>query len=290
VEGNVSVVPISVVIPALNAERFIAEAIGSVHAQTLKVSEIIVVDNGCTDRTAQIASDLGAIVVDEQQRGLSRARNAGLRRCAQKWIALLDSDDLWDAQKLEAQWAAIQACPDAGLVACYFRLIEDGAVFLENTAEVSEERWAGYGGRIIKNECSYFPKTERDFFPRFLPSCSDALIRSDVFATVGLFDETVLHNEDFEFFMRVLARYPLAIVEKTLISCRRHDAKHSLNLRAMRDSSFSIVNHMLQHPEKYPAGGPEVYRDRLKKNFLTVERAMQGERDSDQKKSGTLVG
>jgi glycosyltransferase involved in cell wall biosynthesis len=77
-----SVVPISVVIPALNAERFIAEAIESVHAQTLKVSEIIVVDNGCTDRTAQIASELGAIVVDEQQRGLSRARNAGLRRRA----------------------------------------------------------------------------------------------------------------------------------------------------------------------------------------------------------------
>jgi glycosyltransferase involved in cell wall biosynthesis len=285
-----SVVPISVVIPALNAERYIAEAIGSVHAQTLKVSEIIVVDNGCTDRTAQIASDLGAIVVNEKQRGLSRARNAGLRRCAQKWIALLDSDDLWDAQKIEAQWAAIQACPDAGLVACYFRIVEDGAVILENTHEVSEQRWAGYSGRIIKNECSYFPKIEQDFFPRFLPSCSDALVRSDVFATVGLFDETVLHNEDFEFFMRVLARYPLAIVEKTLISCRRHDAKHSLNLRAMRDSSFSIVSHMLQHPEKYPAGGPEVYRDRLKKNFLTVERALQEKRDSDQKKSGRLAG
>ena len=285
-----TVVPISVVIPALNAERFIGEAIESVHAQTLKVSEIIVVDNGCTDRTAQIAADLGAIVVNEQQRGLSRARNAGLRRCSQKWIALLDSDDLWDAQKIEAQWAAIQTCPDAGLVACYFRIIEAGAVVLENTPEVSEERWAGYAGRIIKNECSYFPKIEQDFFPRFLPSCSDAVVRSDVFANVGLFDETVLHNEDFEFFMRVLARYPLAIVEKTLISCRRHDAKHSLNLRAMRDSSFSIVSHMLQHPEKYPVGGPEVYRDLLKKNFLTVERALQEKRDSDQEKSGSRAG
>ena len=277
-----TVLPISVVIPALNAERFIAEAIGSVHAQTLGVSEIIVVDNGSTDRTAQVAGALGAKVVGEEQRGLSRARNAGLRQCTQEWIALLDSDDRWDARKIEAQWAAIQACPEAALVACYFRIIEDGAVILEDPAEVSTQRWAGYHGRVIKDECSYFPKIEQDFFPRFLPSCSDALIRRDVFATVGLFDETVLYNEDFEFFMRVLARYPLALVEKTLISCRRHEQKHSYNLEGMRRSSFSIINYMLQHPEKYPAGAPQVFRDRLKQNFLTVERALHEQRKSQQ--------
>ena len=271
-------VPVSVVIPALNAERFIGEAIESVHAQTLKVSEIIVVDNGCTDGTAQIASELGATVVLEEQRGLSRARNAGIRQSTQEWIALLDSDDQWDAEKMERQWAAAQAYPDAGVVACYFRVIKDGLVTLENTDEVSEQRWDGYHGRVIDEDCSYFPRIEQDFFPRFLPSCSDALLRRDVFANVGLFDETVLYNEDFEFFMRVLARYPLAIVEKTLISCRSHDQKHSLNLQGMRESLFSIVNYMLQHPEKYPTGGPQVYRDLLKKNFLTVERALHKNR------------
>jgi glycosyltransferase involved in cell wall biosynthesis len=270
--------PVSVVIPALNAERFIGEAIESVHAQTLKVSEIIVVDNGSTDRTAQLASKLGAKVVLEEQRGLSRARNAGIRCCSQAWIALLDSDDLWDAEKLELQWAAVQTHPDAGVVACYFRVIEDGLVIADHTVEVAEERWDGYHGRVLDGDCSYFPKIGQDFFPRFLPSCSDALLRRDVFATVGLFDESVLHNEDFEFFMRVLARYPLAIVEKTLISCRRHERKHSLNLEGMRKSLFSVVNYMLQHPEKYPAGGPQVYRDLIKKNFLTVERALQEKR------------
>jgi len=274
-------VPVSVVVPALNAERFIGQAIESVHAQTLKVSEIIVVDNGCTDRTARIAAELGAKVVEEEQRGLSRARNAGIRQCTQEWIALLDSDDLWDAAKMEQQWAAAQAYPDAGVVACHFRVIEDGQVILENTDEVSEQRWDGYQGRVIGEHCSYFPKIEQDFFPRFLPSCSDALLRRAVFATVGLFDETVLYNEDFEFFMRVLARYPLAIVEKNLISCRRHDQKHSFNLQGMRESVFSIVNYMLQHPEKYPDGGPQVYRELLKKNFLTVERALH---------KGTKVG
>jgi glycosyltransferase involved in cell wall biosynthesis len=278
--------PISVVIPALNAERFIGEAIASVHAQTLNVSEIIVVDNGCTDRTAQIASELGAVVIEERKRGLSRARNAGIRHSTQPWIALLDSDDLWDVRKIEHQWAVIQACPDAGLIACYFRVIEDGSVIRESSAEESQQRWANYrGGVILNDDYRYFPKVEPDFFPRFLPSCSDAMLRRDVFSAVGLFDEDVLYNEDFEFFMRVLARYPLAIVEKTLISCRRHDQKHSWNLQGMRDAVFAVVNYMLEHPEKYPAGGPQVYRDRLKKNFLTVERALKEHRDSKQKKS-----
>jgi len=269
------VAAISVVIPALNAERFLAEAIRSVHAQTLNVAEIIVVDNGSSDRTAEIASELGAVVVAEETRGLSRARNAGIRRSSEPWIALLDSDDLWDARKIELQWAAIEACPDAGLIASYFRVIEDDAVILENTDEVSAERWAGYQGRVIVGDvCSYFPKIEQDFFPRFLPSCSDALIRREVFDGVGLFDEDVPYNEDFEFFLRALARYPLAIVEQNLISCRRHDRKHSFNLDGMRDSLFAVVNYMLQHPDKYPAGAPQVYRDRIKKNFLITEQAL----------------
>ena len=273
-----TVVPVSVVIPALNAERFIGEAIESVHAQTLRVSEIIVVDNGCEDRTAQIAAELGAVVIKEEHRGLSRARNAGIRECKHEWIALLDSDDLWDTRKLESQWAAIQEHPEAGMVACYLRVIENGKVILENTKETDEQRWLGYDGRIVGHNCSYFPGIEKDFFPRFLPSCSDALLRREVFSTVGLFDESVLYNEDFEFFVRVLARYSLAIVEHTLISCRRHDQKHSFNLQGMRDGVFAVVSHMLQHPEKYPAGAPEVYRDRLKKNFLTIERALHEKR------------
>ncbi|HEV7745009.1 MAG TPA: glycosyltransferase family 2 protein [Pyrinomonadaceae bacterium] len=282
-----AVLPISVLIPALNAERFLGEAIASVRAQTRQVAEIIVVDNGCTDRTAQIAADLGAIVVAEAQRGISSARNAGLRRCTGQWIALLDSDDQWDAEKIELQWAAIQACPDAGIVSCYFRIVEDGAVILENTGEQAEQRWAGYSGRTLRKECSYFPKIGGDFFPRFLPSCSDALLRREVFATVGLFDETILYSEDFEFFMRVLARYPLAIVEKTLISCRRHDQKHTRNLRAMRDATFSIANYMMQHPEKYPAGIPQAFRDRLKHSFSTIEHALHKQEEMDRQNSGT---
>jgi glycosyltransferase involved in cell wall biosynthesis len=272
-------VPVSVVIPALNAERFIAEAIESVQAQTLGVAEIIVVDNGCTDRTVNIAAKLGAKIIAEPEVGLSRARNAGIRASSQSWIALLDSDDLWDKNKLEKQWIAAKMHPNAGMVACYFRVIENGTVLIENSEETARERWLGYGDREVGADCSYFPKVRADFFPRFLPSCSDVLIKREVFDAVGMFDEAVKYNEDFEFFTRVLARYPFALVEETLISCRRHDRKHSRNTQAMRDAQFAVVNYMLQHKEKYPPGAPEVYRDRLKQHFLIVERAMQEARN-----------
>jgi predicted glycosyltransferase involved in capsule biosynthesis len=166
---------------------------------------------------------------------------------------------------------------------------QDDVVILEESAVVAQQRWRGYRGSMTVSEnCTFFPKVEADFFPRFLPSCSDVLLRRDVFSIAGMFDEEIIYNEDFEFFVRVLARCSLAIVEKTLISCRRHGQKRSFNLQGMRDSVFAIVNYMLKHPEKYPAGAPQVYRDRLKKNFLTVERALQEQRESDQKTSNQV--
>src|SRR5712691_9803637 len=108
--------PISVVIPAYNAESFIAEAIQSVHAQTLKVAEIIVVADDCTDRTAQIAAELGATVLEQKRRNMAAGLNLGVNASTQPWIALLDADDFWDQNKIALQWKqwkAIQSCPAA---------------------------------------------------------------------------------------------------------------------------------------------------------------------------------
>jgi hypothetical protein len=100
------------------------------------------------------------------------------------------------------------------------------------------------------------------------------LLRHDVFSTVGFFDEEILFCEDIEFFLRVIARYPLAIVEKTLVQFRRHERKHSFHFQEMRTGLFFVVNKMLKHREQYPDGVPEVYRDLLKKHFLVAERGL----------------
>jgi glycosyltransferase involved in cell wall biosynthesis len=272
-------VPVSVIIPALNAEDFIRAALESVHAQTLGVAEIILVDNGCTDCTPQIAKEMGARIIRREKRGISAARNAGIMASRQQWIALLDADDEWDEQKIERQWSLIEACPEAGIVSCDFSLMRDGLVIEQITEELLRKRWQGYSGRQAVGEHSvYIPQIESDFFFRFFPSPSTVMLRRDVFERVGLFDEEVLYSEDFEYFMRVFARYPLAIVELPLVRHSQHARKHSLHLDEMRNGSFAVVTKMLERPELYPPGAGELFRERFKSSFLHVERSIAGKK------------
>jgi glycosyltransferase involved in cell wall biosynthesis len=110
--GNISV---SAVIPAFNAELTISDAIHSVLAQTYEIAEIIVVDDGSTDRTAEIAAEFPRTrVIRQPNKGCGAARNTAVRAASGEWIALLDSDDLWFPRKTEVQLACIT--PDAGVI------------------------------------------------------------------------------------------------------------------------------------------------------------------------------
>jgi glycosyltransferase involved in cell wall biosynthesis len=104
---------ISVVIPAHNGEQFLREAIESVLTQTLAATEIIVVDDGSSDGTPQIAKAYDSVRYHHQeQSGAAVARNAGAKIASSQWIAFLDADDVWLPNKLERQAAACQADPD----------------------------------------------------------------------------------------------------------------------------------------------------------------------------------
>src|SRR6266571_3746361 len=100
---------ISVAIPAHNAERFFEAAIRSAQAQSLKPAEIIVAADACTDRTSQIAAELGAKVFELNRRSMAAALNVAVKAGAQPWIAFLDADDIWEAEKLAWQFKAIDS-------------------------------------------------------------------------------------------------------------------------------------------------------------------------------------
>ena len=105
---------VSVVIPAFNAARYLGAALGSVLAQTLPPAEIVVVDDGSTDDTAQIAQAFpGVRLVPRDHGGIAAARNAGVAATSAHWIAFLDADDLWLPDKLERQFARIAESPGA---------------------------------------------------------------------------------------------------------------------------------------------------------------------------------
>ncbi len=98
----------SVVMIAYNAERFVGEAVGSVFAQTVLPSEVVVIDDGSTDATAAIAAaDPRVTVLRRPHEGISASRNAGIAACRCQHLAFLDADDVWLPRKLELQLAAL---------------------------------------------------------------------------------------------------------------------------------------------------------------------------------------
>lgn len=105
---------ISCIIPCYNAERFLAEALDSVFAQSLPVSEVIVVDDGSTDRSADVAARHAGRVryISQSNAGPAAARNRGVELTAGEFIAFLDADDVWHPQKLERQMARFDARPE----------------------------------------------------------------------------------------------------------------------------------------------------------------------------------
>jgi glycosyltransferase involved in cell wall biosynthesis len=112
---------VSVVIPAYNAEQSIRQAIDSVLNQTLQPNEIIVVDDGSTDHTAEIAKSYPEIsYVFQENGGVSAACNTGIKNVKNRWIAFIDSDDIWLPQKLELQISLLQRNPNLKWVMCNY--------------------------------------------------------------------------------------------------------------------------------------------------------------------------
>jgi glycosyltransferase involved in cell wall biosynthesis len=122
---------VSVVVPAWNAEKTLAQTLQSAAAQTYEKLEILIVDDGSTDSTAHIAerfcaSDPRARLIRQPNGGQSSARNRGIEEARGAWIAPLDADDLWHPEKIERQLQTFaEAPPDVGLVYCWYRLIDE---------------------------------------------------------------------------------------------------------------------------------------------------------------------
>lgn len=195
-------VRISVIVPTYNRRQAVLRAIRSVQAQTRAVHETIVVDDGSSDATAQAVRDTfpGVTIVTQEQRGVSAARNRGIVDAHGDWIAFLDSDDEWLPHKLDRQLEALAEAPGV-------RLCHADEIWVRNGRRVNpKHRHAKAGGWI---------------FRRCLPLCcvspSAALVRRDVFDSVGLFDETLPVCEDYDLWLRICSREPVAFVDEPLI-------------------------------------------------------------------------
>ena len=192
----------SVVIPTYNRAHTLAKALDSVLQQSLPADEIIVVDDGSIDNTASLIVQAYPQVryCHQSNRGVSAARNRGIKMARQPWIALLDSDDRWQADKLAQQARVIESNPDCVLSHC-------------------DEIWIRNGTRV--NPMNKHKKMGGDIFEHCLPLCcvspSAAVIRRDVLLQLGLFDESLPACEDYDLWLRLCARYAVHFIEQALI-------------------------------------------------------------------------
>jgi glycosyltransferase involved in cell wall biosynthesis len=204
---------VSVVMPAFNVAPYIGAAIDSVLAQTFDDFELIVVDDGATDESAAIAQEKAAgdpriHVVRQKNRGLSAARNTALRLSAGDVIAILDSDDLWAPDYLEAQMAILDAHPEVDIVTSNAFLL-GSRLHGQPARPCPDNRPLPDLTSILQDETAVFIMS---------------VFRRRVYETIGGFDESMRSNEDYDYWLRAAAAgFRFARNDKPLGQYRRRD-------------------------------------------------------------------
>ncbi len=193
---------VSIIIPTYNRGWIIKEAIDSVLAQDYTEFELIVVDDGSTDHTSGVLDSYGKDikVLSQKNKGVSAARNRGIAEASGKFIAFLDSDDLWLSQKLSVQIEFFNQTPDA-------LICQTEEVWIRNGLRVNpKKRHKKPSGMIFK------PSLEL-----CLVSPSAVMIQRSLFDRVGEFDETLPACEDYDLWLRISCRFPVHLIDTPLI-------------------------------------------------------------------------
>jgi glycosyltransferase involved in cell wall biosynthesis len=209
---------VSCIIPVLDGERFVADAIDSVLGQTHASVEVVVANDGSTDRTTEVVARYGDPVrlVSQPNAGHAAARNLGLAHARGELVAFLDADDLWHPRKLERQLALLASRPNVGMCFTWLRNFVDGAV----------TRAALLADRSLD-----------DAVPGY--SSVTMLARRALFARVGGFDVALKHGNDRDWFLRAVeAGATKELIGEVLVFRRLHGANRSLTTGAASRAEY----------------------------------------------------
>jgi glycosyltransferase involved in cell wall biosynthesis len=217
---------VSIIIPTYNRLPMVKEAVDSVLAQDFEDFELMVVDDGSTDGTADEMKRYGGrvrLLRHSENRGVSAARNRGILNAKGKYIAFLDSDDLWVKGKLKIQVAFLEDNPHYTI--CY-----------------TDEIWVRRGKRV--NPKNKHAKYSGWIFEKCLPLCiispSSAMMRKTLFSKVGLFDEALPVCEDYDLWLRISARFPIFFINRKLI-VKRGGHPDQLSQRSWGNDRYRVI-------------------------------------------------
>lgn len=225
---------VSVIIPTYNRWPMLGEAIDSVLVQSFRDFELMIVDDGSSDETTVELGRYGSRLkwIRQERRGVAAARNKGARHATGRYLAFLDSDDLWCEKKLESQVAFMAANP---------------AVQICQTEEI----WIRNGVRV--NPKARHRKPSGDIFRRSLELClvspSAVMMTRSLFEKVRGFDESMTVCEDYDLWLRVASEHSVLLIPKPLVVKRGgHPDQLSHSTWAMDRFRVRALRKLLRSP------------------------------------------
>lgn len=199
---------VSIVVPTYNAEGFIAETLGSVLGQDMSDLELVVVDDGSTDRTCEVVRGLGDARIrlfTQANRGRCVARNKGLELSRAPFVCFLDHDDVWHPRKLSAQLRVFAAEPDTALVHTdYIVWRADESGRFATAASLLPEN-PGDELDSVNSGWAYHHLLVNSFV-----LTSTAMMRTEAVRAVGAFDPTLPYSEDWDLWFRLSRQWPFS--------------------------------------------------------------------------------
>ncbi|MDW5267494.1 MULTISPECIES: glycosyltransferase family A protein [Acidobacteriaceae] len=241
--GNQSADLVSVIIPAYNAAPYIKDTLESVFGQTYKSFQIVVVNDGSPDTPALEELLLPyrdrIIYIKQENRGLSGARNTGLRAATGSMVALLDADDIWTPDYLEEQTKYLREHPEYDLVYCNCRFFGQSIYDGKEYMDVCPSNGEATSAAIISRRCHVFVSVTA---------------RTEVLKRFG-FDESLRSCEDFDCWLRFTAAgHRIGYHRKVLVLYRKHAASLSADLTWMADYNIRVLTNALT---LWPEGSEE---------------------------------
>ncbi|PIG95297.1 glycosyltransferase [Gloeocapsopsis sp. IPPAS B-1203] len=222
-------VDVSIIIPAYNAEKTILTTIKSIQKQTCSNFELIVIDDGSTDKTCELLSTLSEPklkVFSYKNGGLPVARNRGITHARGDYITFIDADDLWTPDKLELQLAALQESSEAGAAYSW-------------TVFIDEEEKLLYAGKPLFFEGNIYPHL---LVENFICSGSNILVRRQFIESTGEFDASLKSAEDWDYNIRLARQCHFVVVPKYQILYRKSSQAMSSKVDVMEKAILTVTD------------------------------------------------
>jgi len=261
---------ISVIIPAYNSERFIGEAIESVLAQDYPAHEIIVVNDGSIDGTADVLNQYRRSIIARhtKNQGTGAARNIGLHMATGNYIAFLDVDDLWTRHKLKRHLEAFRKYPDRGLS---FSDHAETDLFLtvrakSHFARLQYQASLHLGGPL---KPQHFKGLIRE---NFIGTASIVVIKKELVDRVGFFNESRIIAEDYEYYLRCAMVSEFIPIHEVLVHKRMHASNFTNDVTRMFMAHRNALEYVRQNMRDYidRAGLSRLVEDEQAKNHYSI--------------------